>query len=89
VGAELGALVGVETTLEQGAEDRGLDQRPVELADLQECGDLRADQRQDVAGLEQTAVEPVVSVPNSRRPCSSSRQLPRAVEEARPAVGGL
>ena len=59
VGAELGALVGVQAALEQGAEDRGLDERPVELADLEERGDLGADQRQDVAGLEQAAVEPV------------------------------
>ena len=36
VGAQLGALVGVEAALEQGAEDRGLDERPVEPADLEQ-----------------------------------------------------
>ena len=44
VGAELGALVRVQAALEQGAEDRGLDERPVELADLQERRDLCAGQ---------------------------------------------
>jgi hypothetical protein len=59
VGAQLGALAGVETALEQGAEDRGLDERPVEPADLEQGGDLGAREREDVAGVEQAAVEPV------------------------------
>ena len=42
VGAQLGALAGVQAALEEGAEDRGLDQRPVELADLEERPDLGA-----------------------------------------------
>ncbi len=58
VGAQLGALVGVEAALEQGAEDRGLDERPVEPPDLDQGADLGRRELQDLVGVEQPAVEP-------------------------------
>ena len=92
MGAQLGALVGVEAALEQGAEDRRLDERPVELADLEERADLGAGQRQDVAGLEQAAVEPVDLL--GAEEAAVLRHLREQLaeggrEDARAAVGGL
>jgi len=59
VGAELGPLRGVETTLEEGPEDRRLDPAPVQAADLDEHPDLGRGEAQDIGRVEQATVEPV------------------------------
>jgi len=57
VGAELGALVGVEAALEEGAEDRGVDGAPVEARGGEEAADLVLGEREDALGGEEVAVE--------------------------------
>ena len=59
VRAKLRTLVGVEPALEQGAEDRGVDVRPVEFRRRQNVAHVRLFQRQGVSGIEEPAVEPL------------------------------
>ena len=56
--ADLRPLVGIEETLEQGAEDRRIDQAPVERGGREEQGDLDMRQFERRAAVEQAAVEP-------------------------------
>ena len=58
VGAELAALVGIEPALEQSAENRGIDLRPIEAGGAQGQVEFRLLQRQCGIVVEQAAVEP-------------------------------
>ena len=55
---ELRALFRVKAALEQGAQDRGIDLRPVERGGFQGRFDLFPRQRQGVIAVEEAAVEP-------------------------------
>ena len=59
VRAELRALAGVEAALEERAEDRRLDLRPVEPGDAVDERDLLVGQRQHRGAVEEAAVEPL------------------------------
>ncbi len=62
--AELGALGGVHAPLEEGAEDRGVHRRPVELAREPDALDLGVFEFEDLDVLEQVAVE-VLDAPDA------------------------
>ena len=57
MGAELGALAGVQAALEQGPENGRLDGRPVQVADVDQDVHTLAVQLQDPVVVEQAAVE--------------------------------
>jgi hypothetical protein len=59
VRAELRALTGVETPLEKGAEDGGLNLRPVELGDAAHDLDVSRLEGDDIRAVEEAAVEPL------------------------------
>ncbi|MBK5962748.1 hypothetical protein CCR95_01180 [Thiocystis minor] len=69
MGAELGALFGVETALEQGAKDRGVDGRPVEIRQSTQALDVLRRQRERGGRGEESAVEPV----NRLEACRAAR----------------
>ncbi len=87
VGAELGALRGVQAALEEGAEDGRLDLAPVEVRDLPHGLDLWRCQRQDGRVLEEPAVEPLDAL-NPEVP-TALRHLPEEVGELRGERVGL
>lgn len=57
VRAELGALGGVQATLEQGAEDGGLDRTPIQPGGGGDAGDFIGGQVGDGGAVEQVSVE--------------------------------
>ena len=57
VGAELRAFGGVQATLEQGAEDGGLDRTPIQPGGGSDAGDFVGGQVGDGGAVEEIAVE--------------------------------
>jgi hypothetical protein len=92
VGAQLRPPVGVEAALEEGPEDRRLDERPVQAPHLEERPDLGLGHGEHVGRVEEAAVEPG-DLLGPEHPAAAAHQREHlaegVAEEVGPAAGLL
>ena len=91
MGADLRALVGIEEALEQGAENRRVDQAPVEAGGGEQEADFGLLERQRRAAVEQAAVEFAMSSRSKSPPfaMSSNSRVETCLGLRRLALGRL